>query len=221
MRGVIYKYTSPSNKVYVGKTTNEKQRKLRHQCDKKERCVALQRAFAKYGYDSFTYEVIEIVEDNDISVVNDKLSQLEQYYIAEYKSNNPQYGYNLTKGGEGMSGYHHSKESRQKMREAKLGRTLPEEHKKKIMQSAKGKKKIAQCDMEGNIIAEFNSIADASRCTNIKKATISYQLNHSKKTTKNKYDYIWMEINKAAQNIPSNNAIISEDEEETDTNKQE
>lgn len=30
-----------------------------------------------------------------------------------------------------------------------------------------------------------------------------------------------MEINKAAQNIPSNNAIISEDEEETDTNKQE
>lgn len=30
-----------------------------------------------------------------------------------------------------------------------------------------------------------------------------------------------MEVNKAAQNIPSNNAIISEDEEETDTNKQE
>lgn len=30
-----------------------------------------------------------------------------------------------------------------------------------------------------------------------------------------------MEVNKAAQNEPSNNAIISEDEEETDTNKQE
>lgn len=30
-----------------------------------------------------------------------------------------------------------------------------------------------------------------------------------------------MEVNKAAQNVPSNNAIISEDEEETDTNKQE
>lgn len=30
-----------------------------------------------------------------------------------------------------------------------------------------------------------------------------------------------MEVNKAAQNVPSNNAIISEDEEETDINKQE
>ena len=27
MKGIIYKYTSPSGKVYIGQTTNEKKRK--------------------------------------------------------------------------------------------------------------------------------------------------------------------------------------------------
>jgi len=41
MKGIIYKYTSPSGKVYIGKTINEKKRLYRHKYDKKERCVAL------------------------------------------------------------------------------------------------------------------------------------------------------------------------------------
>jgi hypothetical protein len=49
-------------------------------------------ALRKYGKDTFTYEVIE--ECN-----NDKLDEREIYWIAYYKSNQKEFGYNQTSGG--------------------------------------------------------------------------------------------------------------------------
>jgi group I intron endonuclease len=40
---------------------------------------------------------------------------MEINYIEQYKSNDRNYGYNLTDGGDGLSGYKHSDESRQKI----------------------------------------------------------------------------------------------------------
>ena len=64
----------------------------------------------------------------------------EKFWISLIKS----WGFNLlnsTIGGEGGEGYHHSIESREKMKKSKIGRKLTEEHRYKISKSIKEKSK--------------------------------------------------------------------------------
>lgn len=49
--------------------------------------------------------------------------------------------HNLTEGGDGVSGYKHTEETKKKMRAAKVGRKMSEETKAKIRAALKGKKK--------------------------------------------------------------------------------
>ena len=57
MKGVIYKYTFPNGKVYIGQTKNPIQRKIEHtSASSGKRNVAFWRAYKKYG--SFEYEEI-------------------------------------------------------------------------------------------------------------------------------------------------------------------
>lgn len=53
-------------------------------------------AIRKYGLENFKFEVLEECEKE---ALNDK----EIYYIQEYKSSNPNFGYNLSNGGAGTS----------------------------------------------------------------------------------------------------------------------
>ena len=67
MKGIIYKYTSPSGKCYIGQTINEDRRKLQHKRaafneNHKEYDKPFYRALRKYGWDSFEYEVVRIWE---------------------------------------------------------------------------------------------------------------------------------------------------------------
>mgnify|MGYP002508894209 CR=1 FL=1 len=61
MKGIIYKYTSPSGKVYIGQTTNEKKRKRVFLNENNEDYAGLKinNARKKYGPKSFKYEVLE------------------------------------------------------------------------------------------------------------------------------------------------------------------
>lgn len=79
MRGVIYKYTSPSNKIYIGQTLNEYMRRAMWKNIKHPYAgVYINRARKKYGYNSFRYEVnivdyywnIPISTDNLIRIHN-------------------------------------------------------------------------------------------------------------------------------------------------------
>ena len=60
MKGIIYKYTSPSGKVYIGQTTNEKKRKRVFLNENNEDYAGLKinNARKKYGPKSFKYEVL-------------------------------------------------------------------------------------------------------------------------------------------------------------------
>jgi group I intron endonuclease len=94
----IYKATSPSGKVYIGKTSMElSQRIASHKYDafKRQRPWAFSAALRKYG-DQITWEILV---DNIQS--SKEISFLEKKYIKEYQSTNPNYGYNLTFGGDG------------------------------------------------------------------------------------------------------------------------
>lgn len=57
--GIIYKYTSPSNKIYVGKTINESERKHAFLTKERYAGIKIDNARAKYGPKNFKYDVIE------------------------------------------------------------------------------------------------------------------------------------------------------------------
>lgn len=75
------------------------------------------KAIIKYGWDNFEHIIIR----NNIETI-EEAHKLEQELIALYQATNDLYGYNMTDGGEGMSGRHPSEETRQKMSCAKIGK---------------------------------------------------------------------------------------------------
>lgn len=100
MKGIIYKYTSPSGKCYIGQTYRENKRKKEHINSAKSgsKC-AFHKAIRKYGIDNFKYEILIEVESESIKELKEKLNNLEVYYINKFKSNKLENGYNLTDGG--------------------------------------------------------------------------------------------------------------------------
>ena len=96
---------------------------------------AFANAILKYGWDVFTHEVIAS------GLTFDEASDLEIKKIAELKSDNAQYGYNIEKGGK------YSKvpeKTLEKMKKSYIGKKHSEETKKKISQSGIGKKLTSQ-----------------------------------------------------------------------------
>lgn len=130
----IYRFVNTINgKSYVGRSVNLRHRYIEHIGLLKkgiEPCTALNNAWKKYGQDAFIYEVVCLCEPNE-------LNQKEEEYIELYDSFNN--GYNCTKGGSGMLGYHHTDEAKEKIGVAFRGKKLSEEHKKKMSEVQKGK----------------------------------------------------------------------------------
>lgn len=97
--GVIYCYTNKVNqKKYIGQTIDEIGRFKNHKSNafnpnSSEYESVLHKAFRKYGYENFTYEVLSKDVD-DIEILN----LLETYYIKKYNSKVPN-GYNVEDGG--------------------------------------------------------------------------------------------------------------------------
>ena len=131
----IYKITNLiDGKVYIGQTVNYNKRKKRHLNSLKNgnhHNEHLQRAFDKYGEDSFK---IELIKKCNI----EELDKLERYYIKELNACNHDKGYNMMYGGQRYRNF--TKEVRLKMSEAGKGRKLTDEHKKKIGLAHKGRK---------------------------------------------------------------------------------
>lgn len=64
MRGIIYKYTSPSEKVYIGQTRSEKTRRAKWFNDKTPYAgPKINAARIKYGVTNFKYEVLFSIEN--------------------------------------------------------------------------------------------------------------------------------------------------------------
>lgn len=95
-------------------------------------------AIKKYGWDSFEHEIVY-----NACLTEQEAKELEQYYIKSLNTKRPN-GYNLTDGGDGINGHEFSEESRIKMSKAQriradegrnltmLGKHHTEETKEKI-----------------------------------------------------------------------------------------
>lgn len=145
----VYMYKNKINgKIYVGKTNDLECRKKAHSRAEGS-CPIFHRAIKKYGIDVFDFIVLGEFEQ-EIDVFS-----AERYYIDWFKTNvskwGDKYGYNLTDGGDGISGYVVSQAQRDKQsKRMKLkysntihplkGKVLTEETKNKLRQANLGKK---------------------------------------------------------------------------------
>lgn len=128
--GTFYVYSITNiinNKIYIGKTNNIFKRFEKHKSANGD-CPALHNAIKKYGKENFILNTVGEYETEEYAF------EAEIYFIEFYKSNitkyGDQYGYNLTSGGDGVSGHKHSIETRKKLSEALKGRVSANKGKK-------------------------------------------------------------------------------------------
>lgn len=127
-----------NNKIYVGITSRAPEKRWGKNGSgySKEDQFVFYRAIKKYGWDGF--EHIIFAE----SLTADEAKHMEKLLIAFYKTNccryrNPEYGYNMTDGGDGCFGHIMSEEAKQKIREKATGRVWSEEQKENLREKYK------------------------------------------------------------------------------------
>lgn len=145
IEGIIYKYTSPSGKVYIGQTTNQTLRRKKWfnisspytSSDWKSK---IDKARIKYGPSSFVYKILFQNRYISRKAAKIELNTLEAYYVGLYDSYRT--GYNSTIGGDSASGpAKHSDKTKLKMRLSHLGRKMSNTSKAKLSKSLTGIKR--------------------------------------------------------------------------------
>ena len=106
----VYKHTSPNNKVYIGITSQRPSHRWQNgQGYHTQRYFW--RAIQKYGWDNFTHEILF----TGLSEKDAKEKEIE--LIAFYQSWHPNFGYNVSLGGDGSNGFHPTDEMKKKISE--------------------------------------------------------------------------------------------------------
>lgn len=89
----VYMHTSPSNKRYVGITKQKPEQRWGRGRNYKNNSYFTS-AIEKYGWDNFKHEILHEVS----SLEEAKVLEIET--IATYRSDDREFGYNLSKGGD-------------------------------------------------------------------------------------------------------------------------
>lgn len=159
--GIIYKYTSPSGKAYIGQTINERKRRKKFlNLNEDYAGLKINNARLKYKPENFKYEVLERKTYSSKEERTEDLNKLEIYYIGKYDSFKN--GYNMSIGGEGSSGYKMTEEQVKKHTERMLNNNPFKGHKhseetKKLIGEANSKAVLQIDKNTGEIIREFSS----------------------------------------------------------------
>lgn len=160
----IYKLTSPSGKVYIGQSIDLKKRMNYYEINNCKNQKKLYNALKKYGFENFK---VEYLYQTNIRFKFEKrmLDELEIFYIKYFDTYKN--GYNMTFGGSSNCGRITSDDTKEKMRQSRLGKKLSDETKEKLSKSLynsekfkKRYKKILQYNDNGIFIKEWVSAID-------------------------------------------------------------
>ena len=153
MIGIIYMYISPSNKVYIGQTYDEKRRRsLFLSSTRSYGGRKIDNARKKYGPENFKYKILFKIETEDRDILINELNSKEEYYIMKY--NSIKYGYNILSGGSVYHEFEYTKEIRSKM-------------------GKHSNKAIIQYSLSGEFIKDWVSASEAGRVLGIRPSLIS------------------------------------------------
>jgi group I intron endonuclease len=193
----IYRHVSPIGRVYVGITSQDVETRWRHG-DNYRNSTYFKRAIRKYGWKNFKHEILFT------NVEEERAKRLEIELIRHYKGLG--ISYNLTNGGDGTNGYHHTDEYKQfksqQMKEffstergkeicAKGGKTNLGKKYNRKSGFTKGDYQVrivCQYSLEGVLLNKFKSVSDASRKTGANNCQIGKCLRGKAITAKN---FIW------------------------------
>ena len=144
----LYKHTNKINgKSYVGITSQKPENRWRNGKGYVNNDY-FWRAINKYGWHNFSHEILYT------NLSKENAEQLEIQLIAEYKTDDKKFGYNIEHGGNATSKF--SDETKRKISEALKGHPCSEETKAKIGKIHRGKKiseeqkELLRCRMYGN-----------------------------------------------------------------------
>lgn len=125
----IYKITCiTSGKIYIGKTTKDINKRFNEHFkaafNDNIKDTHLHNAIKKYGVEDFKIELLETCKNKE------ELANREKFWVAIYDS--LKYGYNMTEGGDGSSGYKQTDEHKNKIANSNRGQKRTEEQRKNM-----------------------------------------------------------------------------------------
>lgn len=164
----VYIHTNKiDGKMYVGQTIYGNKPNKRWQNGMGYRAqIYFWRAIEKYGWDNFDHEVIAS------NLTKEEADNFERLLIEKLHTNDNRFGYNLTNGGEGVLGYHHSAESIQKQKDTMQKYFANPKYIQKMREVAP-KRDIYQFTLDGVFIKSYESSMDAERQTGLNSGAIS------------------------------------------------
>ena len=180
----VYEHVSKDGKRYIGITSQKVTVRWRHG-NGYAKNIHFYRSIQKYGWESFEHNILAE------NINEEQAKTLEKELIKKYKTTDPKYGYNVTRGGDTRQpcpdyvrelisqknkGKPKSEETKLKISKAKKGvkrGPMSKEQKEKISKSLIGNKRalgkhnntkaVAMCDMSCNILKIYKSAVEAGQ----------------------------------------------------------
>jgi group I intron endonuclease len=193
---VVYKHVNRVNgKAYVGWTSTSIEERWNWHCDDALREIdnfVFHAAIRKHGIDVWDHLTLEITSTEQAA------KDAEVRLIAEHKTfcyDHPESGYNMTHGGEGLSGFKHREESRAKTSQSlrgnrngagNKGRTWTTEQRAQISKTLTGRKrsetevKKISASLKGNTRGRGNKGRSLSQ-DHVEKLRIAAQQREARK----------------------------------------
>ena len=160
----VYMHKCPNGKVYIGITSRDCQERWKkgHGYSNNKH---FKNAINHYGWDNIEHIIIKS------NLTKDEACTIEQDLIKRYDATNREKGYNKSIGGELSSlGFHHTKEAREKIGKAGLGRKPSP---KAIEKSSEARRKSVDVyDLQGNLIKRCKSATEAEKITGVDNSNI-------------------------------------------------
>ena len=177
----IYKITSPSNRIYIGQSSNVKERfKAYKQLQKRKFLTKLYRSFLKYGIENHKFEIIE-------ECLPELLNERERFWQDYYNVNSKKGKMSLEQKNSVIKNLEKARKNND------YSHTKAEEFKKFSRDNMLRIRKdsstvILQYSKSGDFIKEWSKIDDAAKYYNILNSAISNNLKGKSKTCKG---FIW------------------------------
>lgn len=172
------------DKYYVGVTGTSVQerwhRGLGYKRNNRPGCY-FYKAINKYGWNNIIHE---IVAEN---LTMDEAKNMEILLIEKLKSFNPKYGYNRTRGGDGLIGHKHTNATKLKMSQSLKGKNAGKNNLSSIP--------IIQFSKAGQYLKSYESISQVTKnmiYPEIKDKSLVHRALTS--NTHLAYNYIWMKL---------------------------
>lgn len=157
-------------------------------------------AIKKYGWEGFDHEVVAE------GLTFHEAAQLEIELIAKYQTNNREYGYNLSTGGEFSAAGHHcqmSEETKRKQSEAKKGKFKTPETRQRMSEAQKARpthyrpsgkesgtaRLIYQKTKAGELVASYYGRGEAARALGLASPSKIGEVCLGKR--KSAYGFLW------------------------------